>query len=353
MIFSRRYLKRQTIDFVFLVQPRSVVDIHSNFPVTRYVPSWMLEHVLEYFVMIPLKHILGPRKSDGRPTRGLVISVPMVAHRILRDKKKAKKKILYILKVLEKNNVKYVGLGSLTSSVVGGGVDVAGRTGIYITNGNALTVAMTMRGIERSAKMRGVNISDATIAVLGATGSIGNAVSTLLVTQYHVKKIILIGRTEVNVRSLKESLASVTLNTNISATTTKEDMKDADIVIVATSGTGTLVSSEDVKSGAIIYDVTQPQNVSRTIKEKRHDVLVVDGGIISFPEEVSIPLDFGLAQGTTFSCLAETMIIAADELRKDFSVGHVNVINVEDVEQRALNHGFSLAPLRSFGKLVE
>jgi len=313
------------IDFAFLVHPRNMKDIYRKYPSAKYVPQFLVTFFLKFIGPVPVARINGIK-----PTKGLIISLPITAEYMLKEKAEAKKKVVQAIKYAKKRGAKIIGLGSLTSPVVGGGVDVAGRYGVRITNGNALTAYMTMGGIKESADKLGINLSESTVAVVGATGSIGQAVSKLLVRDYEVAELVVIGRTPENVDALRAEIKKINPNANIVARTDMNIVSTADVVVVATSASGAIMGSEHLKKDALVYDITQPQNVPESIREERPDVVVVDGAIVQLPEGVSFKFNLGIPPQTTFACMAETIILAAENLNYD-SVGKVTIDQVENI----------------------
>jgi len=156
------------IDFAFLVHPRNMKDIYRKYPFAKYVPQFLVTFFLKFIGPVPVARINGINS-----TKGLIISLPITAEYMLKNKELARKKVVQAIKSAKKRGAKVVGLGSLTSPIVGGGVDIAGKYGLHVTNGNAFTAHMTMEGIRKSAGKMGINLSESTVAVVGATGSIG------------------------------------------------------------------------------------------------------------------------------------------------------------------------------------
>jgi len=341
--------------FAFLVQPRSVSDIRERFPFLFFIPDIFIERGFEYVGPIIVAYINGFFRKDGKSmANGIIISVPMTARRMLVNRKKARLSVQKTIVYAQKKGAKYIGLGSLTSPIVNGGTDVFGRNDIFFTNGNALTAVMTVQGIEKAADFRKRSLPDCVVVVVGATGSIGSAVSNSLVKDKHVKNIILVGRTLENLNRLKKDIVSHNEGTvDVTSTTDMTAVALADIVIVATSGSGTLIRPEHLKKNAIVYDITQPQNVDPSVRNTRTDVMVIDGGLVSLPEHTLRSALFGLPQGIVFSCLAETMIIAALDEGRDFSIGHVTRDNMNRIEQEANRFNVSLAPLTMWNEYIQ
>lgn len=337
------------IKFAFLVHPRNIEDIYRKYPIARFLPNFLVTSVLKYLPPVTLGKIRGLRSSNGTRQDGIIISLTVTADQILNNKEYAVKKIVKAFAHAKKYGVEIVGLGSLTSPIVGGGAAIVGKHNMYVTNGNALTAAMTIAGIREVSKIKNLNLSRSTIAVIGATGSVGQAVSRILVRDEHIAKLILVGKTPKHLNELQEKIDEIKNGSEIIITASMDDIKTADLVIVATSASGAIVQKDHLKQGAIVYDVTQPQNVPRSIREERPDVLVIDGAIVELPPETGYRFDLGIPKGTAFACMAETMIIAAEDLLSDFSIGHVELEQVDYVVKKATHHEFKLARLHSWG----
>lgn len=93
-----------------------------------------------------------------------------------------------------------VGLGAYTSVVSGGGLFVRGR-GVAITSGNSYTVVAAAEVALTALEKIGLPPAEASVAVVGATGSIGRGVALLLAEK--VGRLILVGNPDRPEHSLK------------------------------------------------------------------------------------------------------------------------------------------------------
>ena len=292
-------------------------------------------------------------QKSGEEIKGYIISITMTSEQMLKDRKRAARKIVSATKFAKKKGAMIIGLGSLSSPVMNGGVDLVEEYGIFVTNGNALTAGVTLLGVKEIAKRKKITFSKSTVAVVGATGSVGQAVSKLLVRDCSVGKIVIIGRTPSNIVRLGEELEKMKEHTEVIQSTKISDIKFADIIITATSSSEVLIRSEHLKKNTIVYDVTQPQNVARSIKKERKDVLVIDGGIVKLPPGVTCRFNMGIPRGTAFACFTETLLLAAEEIKKDFSIGKVKLEQVDYILKIADKYGVELAPLTNWGEPIE
>jgi predicted amino acid dehydrogenase len=230
---------------------------------------------------------------------------------------------------------------------------VVGKYGIAITNGNTLTAGMTILGIQVSSKLRHIDLQKSTVAIVGGTGSIGQAVAKILAREWLFKTLILVGRTPANLRKLQTEIQEIWPVAIVETTTDIVSIKNADIIVMATSSSDIILESAHIKRDALIYDITQPQNVSRELKTTRPDVLVVDGALVELPSNVRYYFNLGIPRSTIFACLAETMLLSVGGHQSDFSIGHVTLKNVKYILELAEKYNFKLAPLTSWGHPIQ
>ncbi len=123
------------------------------------------------------------------------------------------------------------------------------------------------------------------------------------------------------------------------------------MVVTATSSVSNLVKPDNVKFGALICDLSRPANVSREIKSRRPDVLVIDGGVVEVWKRPDLGWNFGFDQGLCYACMAETMLLALDGHLEHTSIGSsIDLKTLDLLQNLAEKHGFRLADLRSFDK---
>jgi len=212
---------------------------------------------------------------------------------------------------VEKLDANVIGLGALTAPITAGGKWLLKRlpSDVIITSGNSLTAAVTAEGVQSAAELKGYDLNTAQIAILGATGSVGTGVSQLLIEDIESPNLLLISRTQRKLEKLKQELLSTNNNATIDVSTNLADTKNAELIVVLTSGPGVVLTEDNIREHAVVYDITQPSNISLAIFENRPDLLIIDGGLVSTPG-----LDWGfnmrLPTDTSFGCLAETIFLA-------------------------------------------
>jgi predicted amino acid dehydrogenase len=293
-----------------------------------------------------------------------------------------------------------VGLGAYTSVVTKGGLRLKKDAGVAITTGNSFTVVAAVDSVYKAVTELGTRLSDATIAVVGATGAIGRSVAILLGEE--VSRLLLIGnpnRPEMSRKRLLKVAADVVQHL---ATVFHEESKrfapgtvgaalvnrgpvpspdadaavwlelaealeqegrllittdidamlpEADLVVTATSSAEEIVTPSNLKFGAAVCDISRPPNVSRAVKDARPDVLVIDGGVVAVPGLPDFHWKFGFEQGLAYACMAETMILGLMHHYEDTSIGtDLNLPMIRFLRHAGAEMGFRLAQLRSFDR---
>ena len=281
-----------------------------------------------------------------RETKGYIIALNLTAKQIMKlPRENIRAKILNAaLFAQEELNVELIQLGALTTSVTEGGkwiVDQPGFKG-FINHGDSYTAAITCQTVIKILKDFNKDPSEAVLAIVGAYGIIGEAVSKILVPKFY--KSILIGRRMDKLKDLESSLKG-----NFE-TSTNMITKDADVIVTATSHPEALLESENMKKNAIIVDVSQPPNLSREMCQKRPDIFRIDGGYVEFPLESPIPIP-GMPVGKNFACFAE-VIMQAMENERNNHVGTVDMNHLEKTEKWGNKYGFILKELTNFGEKI-
>ncbi len=331
------------MDYAFLIHSRDYTDVQRKFKIAKFLPKELIEFWCLHWPPILVKKIYGfkSKKTDKNVT-GYIIGITMTAKQMIDNRKLAQKRVIQAIKKAEKLGASIVGLGALTSSVTKGGELIKDKINVSLTNGNALTVFTTMQHVKILIENnRNIN----TIAIIGGTGSIGQAVSKLLIKNYSDKRFLIYARTKENLNKLLKELKNMEPGVDVKGYVNNLDtVSQAEFIVVATSATEAILHSRHFKRHAIVYDMTQPQNIDKKTIKKRLDVIIFDGGLIKVPDLCS-RLPFGLPDRVIFSCLGETILLAIFERRDNFSVGLVDLEKVFIIGKLAKESCFKPAPL--------
>lgn len=337
--------------FAFIVHPITARDFSRKFSFAKNWSDGFVEAIIKYIPPFKVSDVTGIR-SPLAEAEGWFIGCPLTSAQMVNMPEEVViRKIIKAGKIAEKLGANIVGLGAFTSVVGDAGVTIAKNLNIPVTTGNSYTVATALEGTMEAAKMMNLDLQQANVLVLGATGSIGAACAQILAPK--VRYLTLASRNESKLEKLaSQIMKSSGLAVKVTANT-KAALRLADIVIAVTSAVDSVIEPEDLKAGAIVCDVARPRNVSRKVSELRNDVLVIEGGVVEVPGDVNFGINFGFPQRTAYACMAETMILALEKRYENFTLGReLTVKQVETIEQLARKHGFRLAGFRSFEKAV-
>lgn len=331
--------------FAFLVHPRVALraDMARVWRPLGAVPSKVYDHALR---RLPLPPITFAEIRLAQERVGELIMVPFGAAHLLSDRRNGNRKVVAAVNRAVRSGADLVGLGGLTAPVTNGGMVLRRRTDIGVTNGNAFTAAIVHRQI------RGLLATAAhgRVAVVGATGSVGSAVSRLLARDGDIAELLLVARGSARLSSLAAEIGSTIA---VRTSDRLDAVNDCDIVVLLTAAADTVLRAEHLAPGAAVLDATQPRNTSAELHRQRPDVLLLDGGIVEVPGLRLHGGTMGLPDGRTFACLAETMLLSLSGHRGHFTLGRPTLEQIDHISDLAMRHrnlGFLPAAPSTFGR---
>lgn len=341
--------------FGFLIHPLGMRDVVRHLPNVAGKRPPLVEKVLEWTPSYHASHITGVTSAfDGSEIEGDFFTVPLFPHQILNlDRQFVLSRIIDACKLAQDRGAQIVGLGGYTSVVGSAGAAVAEAMECAITSGNSYTVATALEGATAVARLLDIDLHRATVAVVGATGSIGGVCSKILARE-QVGKLVLLARSELRLNNLAQTIAESNPHANLAVSTEiSQGLREADLIVTCTSSGGGILTPGVLKSGCVICDVAVPHDVCREVAQLRPDVLVIEGGVVEAPGDARFNFDFGFPEGICLACMAETMILTLEGLFEDFSIGRgLQIEKVMQISALAKKHGFKLAGFRAFDEPI-
>ncbi len=359
-------------------------------------------------------HMPAIRSQAGTLAEGWLIGVPFGAREIMTlPREETSEVIKQAVDMGRDMGAKIVGLGALSSVVTRGGRAVQGR-GTAITSGNSFTVLMAMEALVLGAQKMHIELESARGAVVGATGSIGRACALLLSEK--ISNIVVLGNPE-HVNSSKNRLASLIrdmyrkavqrwnegelggLSIWVDETARNLEAKDSNeareyldkfkdgksvsiemieeicnylgimqpvsssldiaatlpqcsLIIAASNSPEFLVYPDNLRPGAVVCDVARPADVAPECYN-RDDVLVLEGGLVQYPDAISFGPNLGYREGVNVACLTETILLALEGDYQDYSIGSkMPLETIEYMRYLGQKHGFGLAGLKMGSKEI-
>lgn len=207
------------------------------------------------------------------------------------------------------------------------------------TTGNTHTAYIICRQIEQSAPQLGMNLSQATVAVCGATGDIGSAVCRWLNLRADVGELLLVARNRERLQDLQDELGRGKIME------LDEALPLADIIVwVASMPKGVEIDPARLKQPCLLIDGGYPKNLATKIQQP--GIYILNGGIVEHSLDIDwrimsiVNMDVPARQ--LFACFAESMLLEFEKWHTNFSWGR-NRITVEKMEQigeASVRHGF-------------
>ena len=345
--------------FAFIIHPIDVRrDASRKYPVLKVLPTRAIESLALRMSPKVMSHVSGIKSLTGAKAEGWLIGCPLSPRQFLElPHEIVYEKIVAAGKLGAEQGAKIVGLGAFSSVAGDAGISVAKKLeGVMsVTSGNSYTVYTAIEGLLHAADLMEVDAKNASVAVIGASGSIGAICAKMLARK--VGEVLLLGRNKEKLEKLKTDITAENAGRNGVVVTVAQDnkaaLKTADLILAVSSSTDVLIFPEDLKTGAIVCDVARPRDVSRQVVEQRDDVLVIEGGVIEVPGQPDFRFNFGFPDKTAYACMSETMILALEGTYESYTLGRdLSVAQIEKMGAMAKKHGFKLAGFRAFEKAV-
>ncbi len=334
--------------FAFIIHPLDMGIVTRRYKIANRIPERITASMIKRKKPWAISEITGIKSKTGREAIGWFVVVPLLPSQILNLREKfVMKKIIKGAEVAAKLGAGIVGLGAFTALVGGAGKEIADASEIAVTTGNTYTVATALEGAQKASALMGIEMPKATVAIIGATGSIGKIAANILSREAGLTYVV--GRNMARLEALLEELPD-----NVVATTDISDaVRQADVIVSVSSAVDAIIDPADIKPGAVVCDVARPRDIAEVVAETRNDVLVIDGGVVKVPGQVDFHFDIGLPKGLALACMAETMILALEGRYEDYTIGRaISVEQVKEMQALAVKHGFELAGFRSFEKAL-
>jgi len=344
--------------FAFILHPLTVDYLarHPRYRWTRHLPRRFVELSAAYMPAQCVGTVRGGRSAaTGKSVDGLIYALGATPRQMLtRPPEFTYSRLNAAISDAARRGAKIVGLGAFTKVVGDAGVTVAQRAPIPVTTGNSLTIAATLE----TAKLTAIRLGWASLArgramIVGATGSIGSVCSRLLAAA--VKDVVLVSIEPPRLEELKRTILAETPGARVETdVSTAKRAGECDLIVTATSAFGQRVLDVSLcKPGAVILDVALPPDISAEEAAVRPDVLVVESGEVLIPGPVDFSFDVGLPPHVAYACLAEAALLAMEGRFESFTLGRdVPPDRVKEIYRLFRRHGFQIAPLRTFGRLL-
>ncbi|MCC6260326.1 MAG: SDR family NAD(P)-dependent oxidoreductase [Anaerolineales bacterium] len=340
--------------FAFIIHPIDPKrDVSRKFPfLGKALSERQIDFFSTFFPPVYISEIEGiTSAATGKTIKGWFLACPYTPKRMLELPERAVyRKIVQTGRMAEKLGANMLGLGAFTSVVGDAGLTIANALDVPVTTGDSYTVAMAVQAIRDAAVAMNIEIKDATVAVVGATGAIGRVCAELLADE--AARILLVARDEKKLEALQSRL-KVHASGELVISTKMDILKDAQLILTVTSAVHDIIRPEHLQPGSVICDVARPRDVSVMVARARDDILVIDGGMVDVPGPVNFHFNFGFPEGKAYACMAETIALTLEGRFEDYTVGkEITLERVREITAIAEKHGFKMSGFRSFEREI-
>ncbi len=316
-------------------------------------------HDLEFWCMAPPLAVdeITITSVTGQVIHGQYVESCFLPEMLARGKfKTAMRKVLNAMALVQKRGIDITALGGF-SSIIFENFNLEKLLSVRditldirrFTTGNTHTAYILCQQVEQGAERHGIDLSKATVAVVGATGDIGSAVCRWLANHLQIKNLLLAARDQERLENLRSELDTGRI------LTVEESLSQADIVVwVASMSQGIAIDPAVLRTPCLLIDGGYPKNMADSIQ--RPGVHVLDGGMV----EHSLDIDWKIMSFLNvpnptrqfFACFAESMLLEFEGLHCNFSWGrnHITIEKMQQIGALSKKHGFR--PLLESSKLI-
>jgi len=281
----------------------------------------------------------------GQVIEGAYIDSVFVPEMLSRFKT-ARRKVLNAMELAQKSGLDITALGGFTSIIFENFKllqfqQIRSTTLQWerFTTGNTHTAWVICQQVEANAPLVGIDLSQAKVAVVGATGDIGSAVCRWLRHRTGVAELLLVARQAQPLLDLQQELGGGRI------LELQEALGQADVVVWVASLPQTLaIDAERLPNPCLMIDGGYPKNLDT--KVAGGGVHVLKGGIVEFWQDIGWKMmevaEMDKPQRQLFACFAEAMLLDFEGLHTNFSWGRNNIslATMERIGEASLRHGF-------------
>ena len=327
--------------FAFIVHPITIQQIKKIWPAIRVFPDFIVRPNLKNIPAFKVSHIKQVRSVQRKEIEGFFVACPLTPRYILEPNQEfVLNKIISTAHFAEKLGVKILGLSRYAAIVTDNGAKLTGHIQIPVTTGSTFTAWSVFEAIYRTAKMRHIDLSQSTLAVIDAHSSIGQLCLNKL--SEYIPEIIVTGRDRSKLEKIRDSMHEL-YHSNVSIyEDAREAAKSSTILINASCSFVANFDIQDLRPGMLVCDVSLLRNIASRAASRK-DITVIDGDVIKLKYPIELGVDTGLPRDMVYAAMAETMLLAFEEKFVDYSQGDsINPDKLEEIADLAVQHGFEV-----------
>jgi predicted amino acid dehydrogenase len=363
---------KKSARFAFVVHLLTTGDLKRFDPTLDAFSDTELEalrsRISQFVKPFPLGQ-LSVETADGNVAEGELIVLPQLPAELLAlPGNVAVDLVQSAVDLAADRGAEVVGLGGFSSIIADGGLALRRQPGLRVTSGNSLTTWAAARAVEIASANHGLALADSVVAIVGATGAIGLALSLFFAER--AGELILVGNPRAPAASLRklqkvaedcrrhimaaeaagslpgaairrratDSAAGIVITTDID-----RELPRANVVLTATNAVMPFIASKHLRRGALVCDVSRPFNIPPELIAARPDLRLVSGGLVRAPKSSVLGhVEEPGQREVLMACAAETIVLALSGHQSRHFCGPLEIGTIKDVGRLADRFGFSV-----------
>ena len=221
-------------------------------------------------------------------------------------------KIQETVNLAAKEGAEVISLGGYTSILTCNGMSLAEPAGCRIITGNALTAASGLTNLRKFLVESPEFKKPARIAIVGATGNIGQVIAEMISTQEDIcNSLLLIARSAKRLDAIEKELDSKKApGIRIESGTDLSRLKTADIMIICANTNDPLIYPQHVSNEkpVIISDLSVPSALAKETALMSNVISMPFAAYVCMPDDPGAVISSLSPAGTVFCCAAEAML---------------------------------------------
>ena len=299
--------------------------------------------------LVPFADFTRITSAAGHQCQGSIQYMPLTAEQMMARPRQIAERVLDGVNALHQAGAQLVGLGGFTAIVGNRGLQTLERAAVPVTTGNSLTAYAAYQNMRETMEQLDIRPEEAQVVVAGYPGSIAQVVARLLLADGCRLHLVHRGAPA----SLPTDLP-LQDPLQVQYHRCVDDCYELARLFVTATSSGGIIDPARLLPGSVVVDTALPRDV-RPGADRRDDILVIDGGLVSATSEVSFgAMALGLDPMRNLNgCMAETIVLALEGRAEPFSIGReLSVERVLEIGAIAQRHGFLAHPMASNAELV-
>jgi len=326
--------------FAFLFNPVDLKHIREFWPLTRLMPDFFIKSFLkdQEFKVSKLKTF---KSSQNKEIQGYFIVSPLLPEQVVGlDEELVLDKIITASYLARDLGAELLGLGGYAAVIADKKPMLYKHLKIPVTSGTSFTAWSVIEALHRLTKAKNIDFKKSTLAITGATSSIGSLCARKLSANFG--KIIISCKQNEKLEALKKVILQLNpVEIQIEKDANKA-IENADIIIAACAEKDSVFNLDKVKPNAVILDICLHLHISGK-HNHRQDITVIEGGIVKLPLQPHSQTGMGLPKDMISASMAETMLLTFEEKFNTCSLGeNSNLDKLEPIANLAVRHGFEI-----------